>query len=248
MVIFFSQARVEFGQEARVLTPLAIAALENVGSTEQRAQLLSSLWFTVHGEFEQRQLAAADRQWQMEYADIELVLNQWEKARERYQGLYNAKDIEPELLARVGLRLGIICLARPSAGRASDVLLPLLAINGVPEEFKTAARLLATPDQTRLEALDGQLKAANVPLKMTDAEWDLIRGMRLRMDGNQAQARDALSSAARKSDPARAWVNSVATQLLRSNLRSPDDDSKGENEKPPERTPPAPSLNFPKQE
>ena len=251
MVIFFSQARVEFGSDARVLTPLAVAALENVNSSEQRAQLLSSLWFTVHGELEQRQLAAADRQWQMEFADIELVLNQWEKAREHYLALYNTKDIEPELLARVSFRLGVLAMARPGGGRASDVLLPLLAMENLPEEYKLAARLLVAPDRTRLEDLDAQLKALNAPLRLSAAEWDLCRGLRLRLDGNQALARDVLSAAARKSDPARAWVNSVASQLLRSNSRSPDEERRGDSEKPlptPAPQPPAPSLNFPKRD
>ncbi|MCY3021691.1 MAG: hypothetical protein NTW87_21985 [Planctomycetota bacterium] len=198
MVIFFSQARVEFGRDARTLTPYALAALENISSPDQRAQLMKSLWFTVQGEFEQRQMPAAARQWHLEYGDMELALNQLDKARERYQTLLKNKDLEPELMARVALRLAVLQFTRPAPGSAGEILLSVLALDKLPVEYKLAARLLGAPDQLRLEDLDAQLKVLGAPALLTDAEWDLFRGVRLRMDGNQAAARDLLAAAARK--------------------------------------------------
>jgi hypothetical protein len=237
LILLFSGARVEFGPDAQILTPLAVATLENATAPEQRAQLLSTLWQTVHGVLQQRQLPAAERRWQMEYADIELALNQWETARERYLALYNNAEIEPELFARVALRLGALTTVRPGGGKPGDVLAPVLALAEVPEELKLAAKLLASPDQVRLDELNAKLTALKAPLRLSAAEWDLCRGLRLRLDGNQAQAREVLAAAARNSDFARTWVNSVASQLLRAQWRSPDDELKPDTEKAPERAP-----------
>ena len=215
MLSFFTQVRIEFGADARVLTPYAVVALKGINSHEEQADLLSKLWSDVHGRLAGKQLAADEREWQMEYADIELVLDHWDKARERYLGLYNTRELEPELQARVGLRLGVLNLARPATVSASDPLLPLLTMEGLAEEYKLAARLLATPERLRVADLDARLKDLNAPLRLSEAEWDLFRALRLRMDGDQAVAREALTLASHKSAPSYAWVYSVATFLLR---------------------------------
>jgi hypothetical protein len=126
----------------------------------------------------------------------------------------------------------------------AELLLPVLAIAGMPDEYEIAARLIGFPERLRLEDLDAQLKEARAPLRLTDAEWDLMRGVRLRLDGRMTEAREALAAAAVKADPSRAWVSSVASQLLRNNTRSPDED-KVDAERPAP-TPPAPSANFPR--
>jgi hypothetical protein len=244
MVLFYAQARLEFGAGARELTPLAIAALENVTSSEQRSQLLATLWFTVHGKLVERDLTRDAQQWQLEYGDVELALNHWDKARERYQALCNGDETEMELRARAALRLAVLQHARPGTRSVAELLLPVLAIAGMPDEYEIAARLIGFPERLRLEDLDAQLKEARAPLRLTDAEWDLMRGVRLRLDGRMTEAREALAAAAVKADPSRAWVSSVASQLLRNNTRSPDED-KVDAERPAP-TPPAPSANFPR--
>ena len=223
MLAFFTQARIEFGADASVLTPHAVVALQNVKPPERQAELLSKLWSDVHGSLAARQLAGDERRWQLEYADIELVLEYeyWDKARERYLGLYNTRELEPELQARVGLRLGALNLARPAGVTPSDPLLPLLAMEGPFEEYKLAAQLLATPERLRMADLEARLKPLNAPLRLSEAEWDLFRALRLRMDGDQALARDMLSAAARKSAPSRTWVNGVATYLLNPPNKAP---------------------------
>ena len=256
MLSFFAQARVEFGSDARVLTPFVVTALRKVGSLEQRTKLMSDLWGDVHAQLEQRQLAADERSWQLEYADIELVLDRWDRARERYLGLYNLRELEPELQAKAGLRLGVLNLVRPAAVSASDPLLPLLAMDGLPEEYKLAAMLLAAPEKLRLEDLDAKLKAISAPSPLSRAEWDLFRGLRLRMDGNQLAEREALSAAKQRSDASQAWVYSVASSLLREAALplSPSPPREGAGgggevrEKPagPALPPPTPDLNAPR--
>ena len=244
MVSFFVQARIEFGADAGVLTPIAVRALRSVNSPPQRAALMSDLWTKVHGELEQRQLAADDRHWQLEYADIELVLDRWEKARDRYLGLYNLRGLEPELQAKAGLRLGVLNLASPTAVSASDPLLSLLSTENLPDEYKLAAMLLAMPESLSIADLDARLKALKAPLLLSPPEWDLFRGLRLRMDGDSLAAKEALLAAERNSDASQSWVKSVASHLLRVAVNGPDHEPK---EKPagPAQQPPSPAPSAP---
>jgi hypothetical protein len=222
-ILFFSQARVEFGEEARELMPVALAILENIRSDDQRAQLLAAIWQTVTGELEVRQGVAALPAWKLEYADMLLVLNRWDRARDIYLGLTADREAPVDLRARASIRLSCVSFAKTGALRTGDVLLPLLNEDGVREEYRLAAMLLAMPDQLRSDALKDQLAAIGAPLLLTEAEWDLLRGMRLRMENNPA-ALPALEAAAKKSSFSRAWVSVVASQLVRGGTRSPEEE------------------------
>lgn len=222
-ILFFSQARVEFGEEARELLPVAMAILENIRSDDQRAQLLAAIWQTVTGELEVRQGVAALPAWKLEYADMLLVLNRWDRARDIYLGLTADRETPVDLRARASIRLSCVSFAKTGALRTGDVLLPLLNEDDVREEYRLAAMLLAMPDQLRTDALKDQLAAIGAPLLLTEAEWDLLRGMRLRMENNPA-ALPALEAAAKKSSFSRAWVSAVASQLVRGGTRSPEEE------------------------
>jgi len=269
-VMFYSQARVDFGSDARSLIPLCLGALEKVRSAEQRAQLLTSIWMTVNGQLEQQhsaaadrlleqqQIAAADREFRLEYGDMELALSFWDRARETYRALldppkaplWSLKSVEPELRARAGLRLGVLSLARAGNGSANDSLLPVLALDNIADEYKLAARFLAAPDQVPMSELEKQMKAVKAPLQLSEAEWDLLRGLRLRMDGSQAAAAEAFRAAESKSSSSRAWVLPVASLLTHPGSRSPDEDTKTDVD-PSDKTLPKPPANnssptFPK--
>lgn len=259
-VMFFSQARVDFGTDARALTPLALGALEKVRSPDQRSQLMNSIWLTVNGQyeqqhtaaaerlFEQQQIGAAARQWRLEYGDMELTLNLWDRARETYLSLldtrptiWSLKMIEPELRARASLRLGVLGMARAGRGNPNDYLLPLLTTENTQDEYKLAARFLGTPDQIPISDLEAQLKQLRAPLLLSESEWDLIRGLRLRQEGSTVAAATAFRVAESKSSSARSWVLTVASYLGRPVARSPEEELKMEEVKKAEpRTVPAP--------
>ncbi len=237
----FCQARVEFGADAKVLTPLVLSALERIRMVEERLRLTKTLEIvindgfrqryraTVEGSAEQAAEAAADRQWRLEYGDIQLVLNQWEPARETYLTLFDAprgqwalKTVEPELRAKAAIRLAAMALARPGSATAGDYLLPLLNIETLPDEYKLAARLLATPEQVMLTNLDGQIKTLRAPLLLNESEWELLRGLRTLIDGQANAAGGMFRSAETKASAARSWVLAVASALGR-----PGDESNG---------------------
>ena len=224
-IIFFSQARVEFHTEGRVLTPYAVSALENIQSPDQRAQLLSSIWHTVDDQFKQENDEAAERFWRMDYGDIALGLNQWDRAREMYSSLFNAEIAEPELKAKAGLRLGVLAIVRSGTAAPVDFLVPLLSMEKVADEIKLAARLLAAPEQLHLSELDARLKELRAPLLLSDGEWALIRGLRLRMENMPGEATSAFEKALSQADASRTWPRSVASRLL-SSSRSPDEEPK----------------------
>jgi len=250
-VMFFSQARVDFGAEARSLSPLALGALEKVRSPDQRMQLMSSIWLTVNGQFEQQhtaaaerpfeqpQIAAAARQWRLEYGDMEMALNLWDRARETYRSLieprpnvWSLKSVETELRVKAGLRLGIMALARPGTGNPNEYLLPLLGLDNVADEYKLAARFLVAPEQLPVAELDGHLKNLRAPLLLQESEWDLVRGLRLRMEGDNVAAGAAFRQAESKSSSSRAWLLAVASYLGRPAARSPEEEQRGEEARP----------------
>ncbi|HEY3319535.1 MAG TPA: serine/threonine-protein kinase [Planctomycetota bacterium] len=260
-VTLFSRARVEFGEKARVLTPLVLGALEKVRSVENRQQLLKTVWLLVTGQLEecysaategspeQAAIAASDRQWRIEYGDIQLAMNQWDDARRTYRLVYepptpatwSLKTVEPELRARAALRLGAIAMAKVGNGSTSEILLPLLSVENLQDEYKLAARFLAAPDQITAAALDAQLQTLRAPLLLADSEWELLRGLRLRADGQMTAAGNVFRSAETKSSSARTWVLPIASLLGRSSGRSPEEEARSDAEQTP-----APNLNFPK--
>ena len=50
---------------------------------------------------------------------------------------------------------------------------------------------------------------------LTGAEWDLLRGLRLRRDGNLPEAAKAFNAALMQGGNAREWLLPVASQLYR---------------------------------
>jgi hypothetical protein len=234
VLAFFIQARIRFGQEATSLWPFAVKALDKIKPPELQAKLIAGLWSKVHDGLAERQLADDGQRWQLEYADFELVRGLWEKAREHYLGLCGLRDVPPDLKAKACLRLGALNLAAPPGTDAaappaqspSDPLFILLALDNLPEEYKLAAKLLAAAEGVRVAELDARLKLLNAPSLLTPPEWSLFRGLRLRLDGNAAAARDAFVDASGKAGYSSAWVGSLARYLL----HPPDDQGKNNKE------------------
>jgi hypothetical protein len=221
-ILFFGQARGVFGEDARELTPVAVAALENVRSPEARTQLLTTVWQSVTTELEQNRGPAALQTWRLEYADMLLVLSQWDRARNIYLALHGDTDMPPELRTRAALRLAAISFVRGGTPNANEYLVPLLNEDGIRDELRLALRLLAQPESLRPEALAPALKAARAPLLLSDAEWDLFKGLRLRMEKSDT-ATAALEAAAKRASFSRSWVDAVASTLLRSSTRGSDE-------------------------
>jgi hypothetical protein len=146
-----------------------------------------------------------------------LVLNRWDRARDIYQGLSSDKDIASDLRARAAIRLSCLSLARTGTLRAAELLLPILTEDDVKDEYRLAAILLAQPELLRAEDLKDKITAAGGPLLFTDAEWEMLRGIRLRLDNN-ATATAVLDGAAKKSSFSRSWVSTLAAQLARGGL------------------------------
>ena len=121
-------------------------------------------------------------------------------------------------------------------------------MENVAEEYKLAARLLAAPEQVSLSDFDTRLKAVRAPLLLSEAEWDLVRGLRLRIDGSQAAAGEAFRAAEGKASSSRSWVLTVASLLSRPGSHSPDEDKKEVEpkvEKPDVKPEPKPKVDKP---
>ena len=222
-VLFYNQARVAFWTTGGGLTAWLVGALNGITSEELRSRLLSAVKNTVQGELEDLKNDAAGRQWRLEYGDIELALNYWEKARQTYQQLLALPKTEPALLAQTGLRLAALYYLHPNAAPPGALLPPLLETANMPEEMKLALRLLGTPERLSIDELVAQRRGLAPPLLLTGGEWDLLCGLRLLMDHNSAIAFPLLQEADRQAGAAAVWVHALAAELSRPEPRSPDE-------------------------
>jgi serine/threonine protein kinase len=235
-IFFYMQARTAFKAEARLLRPQAINSLSAVKSEDQRAHLLNALWFNVHGDFEAAGDEDSDRLWKLEFGDILLAMNIWEKARDVYQQIYTTPKMPPELVGRAGLRLAALYYIHPDTTDPAEILPALLAMDNLPDEIKLAVRLLAAND-VKMDELDKHMKDVNAPTLLSAGEWDLFRGMHMRMANNPPGATAALLSAQTKSGDPSAWYHIVASQLSRATGRNSPDETP-----PPETAPPGPKI------
>ena len=224
-VLFYNSARVEFGNEGWEFTPAVVHALEQISSQDQRTRLLNNMMLSVRNEFHQRKDELAERLWALNFGDILVALNRPDKAADEYQALLKLPGLDTELTARTALRLSALRFAR-TGGLDAERLLPLLDIPDLNPEYNLAIRLIAWRESLPIEDLAKEMKPLNAPLRLNAAEWDLLRGIRLRLDGNPALARDAFGKAEFAASASRMWVYSVASSLHRARSGSPEDDSK----------------------
>ena len=228
-VLFYTEARVKFRSEGAKLTPLVLSAMDNI-SGEQRSQLMKQVQ-SVGGQLAELKDDVAERAWRLEYGDILLAQGQWEAARELYHALYAGANAEPALMAHAGLRLAALYYLHPDTLPPNEVMAHIIELEKTPPEARLAARVLAA-DTVSLDDIAAQVKAIPPANRLlSDSEWDLLRGIRMRRDQNRSGADIALQEALRKSSETRSWVQVVASQLMRSGgERSPD-----EKVKPPEK-------------
>jgi hypothetical protein len=146
------------------------------------------------------------------------------------------------------LRLLALDYTRPGIAPKNETLARMRAVDLISDEYRMAIRCISEPDRMPLTDVEAQLKArqaANIPLQLRSAEWELIRGIRLRMEGNHTEAGVRLLNAARESSASRIWVNTVASQLTSQRpFKSPDEEPHRDDtpDKTPKVKPPAPAT------
>ena len=211
-VEFFKRARSQFLSDGVALLPETVAALENIEAPE-RDKKLDAIWSTVRDELKKQDDESASRQWALEYGDMLLALSGWEGARKQYQSLLPYVETDPATAARAALRLTAMKLARPES-TGTDTLASTIAAPGSPEDIKLAAQLLSTPSPLSVNDLPDKLKKVPTP-ELGHAEWNLIKGLRARMDGDEAGAQQLFKLALEAAQPERLWPATVASELLR---------------------------------
>ncbi|HYF48219.1 MAG TPA: serine/threonine-protein kinase [Planctomycetota bacterium] len=215
-VVFYSQARVVFRDENGRLMASVITSLNNLRSDDQRAQLLTTMWHTVRGEFDAQKDEFAERRWRLDYGDVLFSLGLSDRAREVYQHVATAHKADPQAGAKASLRLATLVYLHPDTAQPGEFLQPMLANEELAAEFKLAARTLGAGEPLRADELDKELKALQPPLALSPAEWALFKGIRLRLEGRQAEAATVLNAASTlSSQNGPAWVLAPATKLLR---------------------------------
>ena len=213
-IAYFMLARGKFVAESSPLLPDLITALEHT-DTAARERQLDAVWLTVRDELKQLDDEPAVRQWQLEFGDLQLALSNWPAARKNYQALLAALESDPVTAARAALRLSALALARPEiVGDVSPDIEPALTNKNAPEDIQLAAAALAPTSTLHAADLPAKIKALTAPT-LSPAEWQLIFGLRARLDGDDAAAQQFFKQALERALPDRLWTAAVASDVLR---------------------------------
>jgi predicted Ser/Thr protein kinase len=204
---FFGSARIEFGREAECLRPYVIDVLRSLPQN-QASQALADLRVAVRQPIQGK--TQEEYLWQLECGDLYLAIGRVEKAAELWNELALADRLDPEMAARVTLRL---CGWNLAQGH----LLPLeiWAPATVAEDYPEEARLLARFVTGALvsQELETGLQRLPEPRVFTEAEWDVARALRARAEGREGDSVQLLWSAADRAGAARTWPHYLLDML-----------------------------------
>lgn len=162
---------------------------------------------------------AEDRQARMEAGDLHLAAGNAAAAVEEYQELYSERGLDQVLAARVALRVGVLLTILQTAP-TPEIWNNLINSQETPEEVRLAGQFLL--NMFAVEDLDTRLTQAGGALIFSEAEWLLIRALRLRVDGKVPASEEAMKQAAQKSEAARAWPWALARSIGRAGRAGPE--------------------------
>jgi hypothetical protein len=214
---FYILARCELRSEAPRLLPRAADALEGLPDLRTRDQAITDLRRSERLAFEKD--PAEERLARLDAGDLRVVAGNLSQASEDYQELFNDAGKDTDLQARVALRLGTL-LTVLRMGNPLESWSVLAEGLDTPEEVRLAGRFLL--NQVTVENLPSQLAQSGGPLFFSEAEWELIRALRLGSSGNVSGSNEALKAAGQKAEASRAWPWALAKALGRLNKVGPE--------------------------
>lgn len=204
---FFGSARIEFGREAERLRPQIVDLLRSLPQN-QASQALADLRVAVRQPIQDK--THEEQQWQLECGDLYLAIGRTEKAAELWNELAVAERLDPEMTARITLRL---CGWNLAQGHLLplEIWTPATVADDIPEE----ARLLARFASGRLvpQEFEACLQRIPDPRIFTDAEWDVARALRARAEGRDSDSVQLLESAADRAGATRTWPHYLLDML-----------------------------------
>ena len=211
-VLFYALLRAEFRGDSTRLFPIAVGALEKMNE-EARKTALAKWVDSVRLAFQKDPLE--EHQARLESVDLYLALGQFNAALKTCEALYQEllqefpveRGPESDLLARTSVRLGALRTFKQAADPA-EIWDSLMNKAIFPEEAHLAGKfllgLLKEPD------LEAELRRVGAPSLYSEAEWDLLRGLR-RLWARDLKGFEAfLKEAAKKSEAVRGWPSSLA--------------------------------------
>ena len=215
-IAFFTRSRPIFTNEGPALLPQIVTALEGT-PLDSRGAALETLSTTVRDELKRRDDEYATRQWTLDEGDIRLALGQWQPASKNYQSLLLSINDDPSVVARAGLRLRAMALVNPElAVEGTDTA---LNAPGEPDDVRYAGELLATGSKLTPEALDKKLKLLHTPV-LAEADWLLIKGLRRKIDGKEAESQSLLKQANERAQGTSPWAGAIAAALTQARVKS----------------------------
>lgn len=214
---FYGLARPEMRGEAPRLFLRAVEALDALSDDRAREVVLGEVRKNLRTALERD--IAEDRQARLEAGDLHLAAGNATAAVEEYQELYSERGLDQVLAARVALRVGALLTILQTAP-TPEIWNNLINSQETPEEVRLAGQFLL--NMVAVEDLETRLTQAGGALIFSEAEWLLIRALRLRADGKVPASEEAMKQAAQKSEAARAWPWALARAINRAGRAGPE--------------------------
>lgn len=223
---FYTAARAEL-KEAPRLMPAMLEALDALPDDRARDTAVTEMRRALRVAFERS--PADERQVRLEMLDLRVAIGSLSTALEESQELFDEPGKDADAQARTALRIGTL-LSVLQAGNPLMAWSSLANSGDTPEEVRLAGRFLL--NQVSVADLPGNLAQVGGPGFFSDGEWELIRAMRFRGDGNMAASNESLRLAAQKSEPLHGWPWALGRTLLKAGRIGPE---------MPKEPPPSPS-------
>lgn len=192
---FFKEARLAYRGGGATLRHYGVAALngmEDSARTKKLEELNGALMRALAEDPPKR------RQWQLEFADIQMALDRVDEANEIYLTLHEAEETEPGVRALVTLRLGALRTVREP--QSADVMWNQLVYGGTDETALVGSFLKKDISYNALLKKRQKLKP---PRLLGDPEWALIQVMGMRARGEDYLK--ALTAADQLAERTRSW-------------------------------------------